>query len=167
MIVQITRFEWRHAELLGVQRQEEAVKRRQRNAHGLDGSNPDRDLLLHILGAAGEFAVAKLLDLYPGFTVNVGKAPDVSNLYVRTRSRPDYEMIIRANDPEGVYVLARTTTPFTVLPTVPPDFEVPGAILASAARRPERRKFHGGRAPAWFVPDQSLAPLCYWGFWKP
>jgi len=105
----------------------------------------------HIEGACGEIAVAKLLGRYWSPSVNTFSAPDIGlNIQVRTRSRHDYELIVREKDePEHAYVLVTGKAP---------AFIVRGYCLGSDARQKEWLQEHGGRPPAWFVPQASLWP---------
>jgi hypothetical protein len=71
---------------------------------------------------------------------------------VRTRSRTDYDLIVReSDDPDQRYIL---------VVGVAPQFDVVGWIVASDARlHPEWRQSHGGREEAWFVPQLALNPI--------
>jgi len=106
----------------------------------------------HILGACGEMAFAKATGLYWEAGVNTFKAGgDVGTVEVRTRSRHDYELIVRDDDPDGrIYFLVTGG---------PERFRLQGWIKSEEARRPEWRKNHGGYQPAYFVPHSALKSL--------
>lgn len=135
---------------IGVQRQLEALTQGRPDAHGFDGSD---GWTKHIEGACGELAAAKVLDLHWGGTVNTFKeGGDVGeHIQVRTRSRLDYDLLVREDDPDdAVFVL--------VVGQVP-TFQVVGWIRGRDAKRPEWVKRYGGRPAAYFVPQVSLHAL--------
>jgi hypothetical protein len=102
----------------------------------------------HIEGACGEIAVAKLLGIFWDGSVNTWKANDLPGLGVRTRSRHDYDLIVRPSDDDHaswVLVTGRC-----------PHYRVHGWITGAAAKRPEFLKNYGGRPAAYFVPASEL-----------
>jgi hypothetical protein len=150
--VVLTPAESMMAAAVGALRHAESLHANRRDAHGLrtdaDGQS------LHILGAAGELAVARVLGRYWGGDVCNFKRADVgASVQVRTRSRPDYDLIVRDDDdPADVFVLVTGT---------PTRLSVHGWIRGGDARRPEWRQTHGGRPAAWFVPQSALHPLAH------
>ena len=116
------------------------------DAHGCDGKE---GWTLHIEGAGGELAVAKLLNIYwDGSVGTFSNGGDVGRLQVRTRSRLDYELIVRPRDrDEDLFVLVVGRIPV---------FHVVGWIRGRDARRPEWLAEHGGRPAAHFVPQDAL-----------
>lgn len=106
----------------------------------------------HIEGAAGEIALAKTLNRHWSAHVNTFKVGgDVGAVQVRTRSRHDYELIVRDEDrDEDWFVLVTGTAP---------AFRVHGYIRGRDAKRPEWRQEHGGFVPAFFVPHEALRAL--------
>ena len=132
----------------GTQRQMHALKDRRTSVFGFEGD----DWGIHIEGACGEIAAAKAMDRYWSASVNTFKVGgDVGQVQVRTRSRHDYELLIRENDrDEDVFVLVTGKIP---------DFYVRGWIVGRDGKRDEWRKAHGGRPPAWFVPHDALHPI--------
>lgn len=165
MIVTLTESEWLQAQLLGALRQSRAEQRGSKDRHGLIRDD-HHGLLLHVLGAAGELAVAQVTNTYPTYSEGVGATQDLGRrIAVRTRSRPYYELIVRRDDADDrVYVLARTTMPFVAVTDTPPEIEVVGAIIGSAAKSPAYQRDWGNRRPAYFVPDAVLAPMCFWSW---
>jgi len=102
----------------------------------------------HILGAKGEIAFRKFIGSSDPLTVNTFRStPDVRNYEVRTRSRDDFDLILRNDDSDHkIYVL------------VVGDgcrFRVVGWLRGSE-KYPHGQKTYGGRPPAWFVPQSAL-----------
>jgi len=104
-----------------------------------------------IEGACGELAVAKLLNIYWDGSVNTFKAPDVGTLQVRTRSRHDYDLIVRPEDSGD--------EKFVLVTGVAPEYVVRGWMLGKDAKRPEFLKTYGNRHPAYFVPQDKLLSI--------
>jgi hypothetical protein len=106
----------------------------------------------HIEGACGEVAAAKLLGRFWSPTVNTFHAPDIAgSIQVRTRSRHDYDLLVRpSDDPVHAYVHVTGRAP---------TFLVWGFIIGEQARRAEWLKRHGGRPAAWFVPKAALGSV--------
>lgn len=107
----------------------------------------------HIEGACGEMAFARAVNRYYGAPLGTYKqgGDGVGNIQVRTRSNHDYDLIVRPGDDLD----AR----FVLVTGLAPDFVVRGWIRGRDAQRPEWIQEHGGRPPAWFVPQGSLLPL--------
>jgi hypothetical protein len=148
--VELTPVERLMACAVGALRQAESLKSQRRDAHGLEDGRDGEDL--HILGAAGELAVARTLGRYWGGDVNSFKRPDIgASVQVRTRSKSDYDLIIRDDDdPKAVFVLVTGRLSRLV---------IHGWIKGEGARRDEWRKTYGNRPAAWFVPQDALMPL--------
>ena len=120
----------------------------------MHGMAPDADMLAyHILGAAGELAVAKFLGRYWGGDVRNFKKADLGqSVQVRTRSKHEYDLIVRHDDnPDDAYVLVTATTHTRL--------RIHGWIYGSEARKDEWLKTYGDRPAAWFVPQSALRPL--------
>lgn len=136
------------AATIGMMRQISAITRSlpERNGHEGPGWNS------HIEGACGELAVAKLLGTHWSGSINTFKlGADVGSLQVRTRSRSDYELIIRDDDKdEDVFVLVTGQCP---------TYDVVGRIVGRNGKKDEWRHAHGGRAAAWFVPHDALESI--------
>jgi hypothetical protein len=137
------------AVMIGAMRHIKALRSGLPDRHGFDGTD---GWTIHIEGAAGEMAVSKALDRYWGAPVNTFKAGgDVGEVQVRTRSRHDYELLVRPDDRDAdvyVHVTGRV-----------PAFRVHGWLSGQEAKRPEYLRAHGGRPPAYFVPTDALHPI--------
>jgi hypothetical protein len=144
--VRLTWYEVAVAAHVGVQRQIEALARKLPDRHGRSAQPGWSD---HIEGACGELACAKVLGVYWNPSVNTFKRDgDVATYEVRTRLRDDYELLVRDDDPsDRNYVLVRGQAPC---------FHVVGWLPGTEAKDPRWRKTHGGREPAFFVPDGDL-----------
>jgi hypothetical protein len=105
---------------------------------------------LHIEGACGELAAAKGLGVFWDGSINTFKRPDLPGVQVRTRSRHEYELIVRDDDAPGARFLLVTGQC--------PRYCVRGWILGADARRDAWRQTHGDREPAYFVPHAALHP---------
>lgn len=125
-----------------------AVNSSRRNAHGLVADSHD-SLQVHVLGALGELAVCRYLGYVGELTVDTYKtAADVGQYEVRTRSRPNYELIVRDDDPnDAVFILVLKDGPV---------FRIKGWIRGRDAKRAEWVQRYGGRPPAYFVPHASM-----------
>ncbi len=131
---------------IGAARQIQSLHQGKPDAHGRGKDNGWTD---HIAGVAGEIACAKALDLYWRPSVNTFKVGgDVGKIQVRTRSRSNYQLIVRDNDDDDAkFVLVRGAIP---------HFDVVGWILGKDAKKDEYSQTHGGRPAAYFVPDEAL-----------
>ena len=148
MQVSLTWYEAAMGAEVGRLRQLSAVKEGLVNRHGFDGGGWTE----HIEGACGEIAVAKHLGVYWGGSVNTFKAPDLDGgLQVRTRSREDYDLIVRPGDSdEDTFVLVTGKCP---------HYTIRGWILGRDAKQEKFRADHGGRPSAYFVPHECLQCL--------
>ncbi len=144
--ITLARHEVELAAGVGVRRQVEALAARRPDRHGYHGED---GWTVHVEGACGELAVARFLGRYwDGSNRTYRSAADVGAVEVRTRSRHDYDLIIREDDAD--------TSAFVLVTGRCPDYWVRGWIRAADARRPEWLQRHGGREPAWFVPPAHL-----------
>lgn len=147
MNVTLASHEMATAAWVGVRRQVEARRKGLPDKHGFDGDGWGS----HIEGAGGEMAVAKALNRYWDGSVNTFRAPDLPGMQVRTRSRHDFELLVRPNDSrDEVFVLVTGQMP---------NYTVHGWIRGHEAMRDEWSKQHGGRPPAYFVPHEALHPI--------
>lgn len=133
---------------IGCLRQIESLARGLPDKHGFSGPGWNN----HIEGALGEIVVAKALGIYWGGTVNTFKnIPDVGKLEVRTRSKNDYDLIVRENDDSNsIYVLVTGQAP---------EFYLVGWIKGHDAKVQKFVQTYGGRPPAYFVPHNALNPI--------
>lgn len=124
-----------------------SLKAGRKDAYGYDGLGWSE----HIEGACGEMALAKCLGIYWDGSVNSFKSEDLPGIQIKTRSREDYELIVRpADSRESAYVLVTGKCP---------SYEIKGWIRGDDAMKDEWLQSHGGRPPAYFVPHLALRPL--------
>lgn len=142
--VTLTWHEAAMASHVGWMRQLAAIKAGKTDSHGYGGLGWSE----HIEGACGEMAVAKRLSVYWDGSINTWKANDLPGLQVRTRSRHDYELIVRPDDDDqAVWVLVTGKCP---------EYRVRGWISGADAKQAEWLAGHGGRPAAYFVPVERL-----------
>ena len=128
-------------------------------AKGLRGRNGgasfgSKALEIHLLGAAGEMAVASHLGmksfLYQATEAERGSC-DLPNIDVKTRSKAAYDLIVQKNEPpEKKYILVTIQDKTTL---------IHGWIYGKEAMQ---EKFWADPAkgrPAYFVPKQNLHPM--------
>lgn len=148
--ITLTEQELEYAAMIGAKRHYESV------IHGRKHNPPlkadDIGLWLHIEGACGELAVAKWSGKYWGGDICTFKAADIGErVQVRTRSKHDYDLIVRDNDNDE--------HAFILVTGVGIDFTLRGWIWGRDAKRPEFLKTYGGRPAAYFVPQSELRPM--------
>jgi hypothetical protein len=121
--VTLTWHEAAMASHVGWMRQLAAIKAGKHDCHGYDGEGWSE----HIEGACGELAVAKILGRYWDGSVNTWKADDLPGLQIRTRSRHDYDLIVRpGDDDQAAWVLVTGRCP---------EYRVRGWITGAEAKR--------------------------------
>jgi hypothetical protein len=139
---------------------EEGMRRQSVNeARGLRGRNGgasfgSKALEIHLLGAAGEMAVASHLGmksfLYQATEAERGSC-DLPGIDVKTRSKASYDLIVQKNEPaEKKYVLVTIQNKTTL---------IHGWIHGGEAMQ---EKFWADPAkgrPAYFVPKEYLHPI--------
>lgn len=149
--MELTQIEAFIASQVGSMRNTKSLAQGNQDAFGLSA---DKDGWgLHIEGAAGEMAAAKALNIYWAGTINTfKKGGDLgARIQIRTRSRRDYELLVRPADrDEDIFVLVTGKSP---------HFEVHGWITGRDAKQADYLKTHGGRDPAYFVPHRALGRL--------
>ena len=113
----------------------------------------DRAWQIHIEGACGELAASKALGVqWPGSVDTFKSGDDVPGGWqIRTRSRMDYELIVRPDDPDDAL--------FLLVLGVAPHYVVKGWITGREAKRKEWSRSYGDRPAAYFVPHDALTPL--------
>lgn len=146
--VDLTSAEVMSAAQLGVMRHTHALFKGSREAAGM----PNDGWGAHIEGAAGEIAVSKYLGVYPGFTLNTYKAPDVSGMDVRVRSEMWHDMkILPSDEDERVFIMVVGRSPV---------FHVVGWIRGRDGKKAEYFKdLPNGRGKAYWVPKADLQPI--------
>ena len=130
------------------QREYSSRNRNLRQAYGASPS-PSKSLMMHFDGVKGEMVAAKSINHHWVPTVNTFSAPDIgSNIQVRTRSRDDYQLIVRNKDADDeIFILVRGKgVTYTVV----------GWVYGHEAKQEKYLKNHGGRPAAYFVPDSEL-----------
>jgi hypothetical protein len=132
---------------VGALRHWEAVRGGMADRHGFDGDGWG----VHIEGALGEIAAAKALNIYWDGSVNTFKADDLAGIQVRTRSRADYELIVRPGDDDGAA--------WVLVTGKHGKYDVRGWIKGDDAKRDEWLAAHGNRPAAYFVPHAALKPI--------
>jgi hypothetical protein len=142
----LTWYELMMAAHVGVRRHVESIRQDRHDRFGFAGDGWGA----HIEGAAGELAVAKATGRYWPGSVDAFDGPDVGGLQVRTRSRADFDLLVRPGDP------ARAI--FVHVVGVAPHYRIVGWIRGGDAKRPEWLARHGDRPPAYFVPQGCLNP---------
>lgn len=133
---------------IGKLRQFESLRKGLPDKHGFEGGGWE----IHVQGACGEMAVAKALGMYYGGSVNTFKTgADVGAFEIRTRSRSDYDLLVRPDDKEDAVFIHVTGQA--------PKFYVHGWLKGSEAKQPQWLQTYGGRDPAYFVPAKYLKPI--------
>jgi hypothetical protein len=136
--------------------------RRQRvnEEKGLRGRNKgawrgDKALEIHLLGAAGEMAVASYLGLkehlFKETEAKRGSEDLPGNIDVKTRSKSRYDLIVQKNeDPRKKYVLVTVERQKTL---------IHGWCYGKDAMKDEYWADYAGGRPAYFVPQSQLRPM--------
>jgi hypothetical protein len=111
-------------------------------------------LTIHLLGAAGEMAVASCLGLkhclYQETEAKRGSC-DLPGIDVKTRSRHSYDLIVQKNEsPNKKFVLVTIQDKKTV---------IHGWIRGKDAMKKEYWSDPAGGRPAYFVPKTALQPM--------
>jgi len=111
-------------------------------------------LTIHLLGAAGEMAVASYLGLkeflYKETEAKRGSC-DLPGIDVKTRSRHSYDLIVQKNEhPDKKFVLVTIENKKTV---------IHGWIRGKDAMKKEYWSDPAGGRPAYFVPKTALMPM--------
>lgn len=147
-VMQLTAHEIFHAALVGVTRQIDNLRN-----HRLDryGASTEEGWRLHIEGACGELAVARYFDRYWSGNLGNLQAPDVGAFQVRTRPRPDGNLILHPSDADD--------EEFVLVTGTAPRFELRGWIRGAEGKRQEFWKDPAGGRPAFFVPASALHPM--------
>lgn len=136
---------------VGTKRNQEAIKLGKKDSFGFNGSQ-EEGLNIHIEGACGEIALAKFMNWFYSGSVNTYKdGGDVGKIQVRTRSRDDYDLIVRKNDKDSdIFVLVTGERP---------SYKIHGWIKAGDAKKEIFLKNYGRRSPAYFVPQEFLLKI--------
>jgi hypothetical protein len=151
MVVKLESYEVDLGTFVGKRRYEESLRMGKKDAYGFNKS-ADVSRMIDVEGACGEVAFAKAMNFYYSGSVNTfKKGGDVGRIQVRTRSRHDYDLLIRNNDNDSsVFVLVTGKIP---------EYIVHGWIYAKECKKKEYLKDYGNRPAAYFVPKSILKPL--------
>jgi hypothetical protein len=147
VVVKLDGSEYLHAMIAGCMRASQNRKLNRRHAHGASAGDSEQ---CHITGAVGEACVAKMLKSY---WLGVGKfrGPDVSNIQVRTRSKPHHSLILHREDSDSdVFVSVYAAEGVG---------EVRGWIYGRDGKREEFWSDPASGRPAFFVPNEALRPI--------
>ena len=118
-------------------------------AHGCKLADAPRR---HLLGAKGEMAVAKGLNLYWSGSVGTFRTGgDVGRLQVRCGSGDDYKLLVRPVD--------RDTDVFVLVVGTGPVFRLAGWSTGRAAKQQIWYRTFDDRPPAFFMPQRFLRPI--------
>lgn len=148
-LVQITPVEFAVASLVGSMR--EISAHRDGRQHVAGGPIED-GIRNHVLGAVGELAVAKALNVFWGGSVNTFKlAGDVGRIEVRHTARHENRLLVREQDPD-----ARA---FVLVTGYPPELVVRGWIWGADAKVDRWAENPGDRGRCYFVPQGELYPI--------
>lgn len=139
---------------------EEGHRRQRVNEEkGLRGRNRgprfgQKALDVHLLGAAGEMAVASFLglkhELYKETEAKRG-SDDLPGIDVKTRSRHSYDLIVQAKeDPSKKFVLVTIEKQRTL---------IHGWCYGGEAMEEKYWADYAGGRPAYFVPQSQLRPM--------
>lgn len=146
--ITLTRPELLLGAQIGSLRHIAAVKDGRRDQHGFTGDGWG----IHIEGALGEIALCKALGIYWPATVNsFGKADALRDVQIRTRSRNDYDLIVRDGD--------KPHERFVLVTGLHGNYMIRGWILGAEAMQPQYRATHGDREEAYFVPAIALSSI--------
>lgn len=151
--VTLTDLEMRFAQLTGKARHDESHGKRRDNIGNT--VTAEHSLKVHMVGAAGEIAAAKVLGLYWCPSIGTFHKADLGrNIQVRTRSHHGYDLVIRDGDcDKDIFVLV-TREPGSRL------FRVGGWLRCDYARAVGRYITRtAGREPCWFVDGANLRPI--------
>jgi hypothetical protein len=154
--VQLSPFEVLHAAQVGIGRAVSAL----RDGRPLEDGRLDLSFERHILGAVGEYAVARATDCC--WRPAVGRLDtligDVGQLQVKATARPGGHLIVRPHDPASfVYVLAIIKQACGLVVTL--MGWVPGSEAKVEAFWRERDLALGVHRPGYWVPQAHLHPM--------
>ena len=106
-------------------------------------------LSAHVVGAVGEMAVAKYMGTWFPFTEGAYKLPDLWDLEIRTRTKDDWDLLVRPNDPDASVYIGVTLAGGEAC--------IQGYIGGNDAKREEWLNDWGNRGrPVYSVPKSAL-----------
>ncbi len=126
-------------------------------AHGAPRNDPNSDapLEVNVIGAKGEVAVARLLDLFPNLSVyhqekQTGGYDLPHKISVRSAQKR-FGLLVRSQDPDDARCIAAVVVENQVL--------ILGWMEAGAAKQEQWLRAPHGRPPCYLVPEKLLLPL--------
>lgn len=148
MEIELEWYEYAMASEIGRLMQLSSIRQGLPDNYGFSGSGWNE----HIEGACGELAVAKALNIYWAGGIDTFSKPDIgANLQVRTRSKDNYDLIVRPKDSdEDIFILVTGKCP---------KYRIRGFVKGADAKQPQWLQDYGGRPPAYFIPPNHLRPL--------
>lgn len=153
-MVMLSPHEMYLASMVGVRRRLASLHAGMSERNGASRHSIAEQWFFNVVGAQGELAAAKALQVYWPASINAKKADAdlLPNIQVRTLERHDYDLIVRADDPDGfAYVLVTGSGP---------QFQVHGWVYGNEAKRAEWLFDRGNRdKPCYWVPQKSLRDL--------
>jgi hypothetical protein len=147
MDVKLEWYEVAMASHVGWLRQVQSVRNNLKNSAGFNGAGWTE----HCEGACGEYAVAKVLGIPWTGTVDTFKSDDLPGIQVRTRSKHNYDLIVRKHDSD--------TAIWILVTGISPNYKVHGWILGADAKKQQWLREYAGRPEAFFVPTSELKPM--------
>ena len=142
------------ASIVGIRRRFTAQTMKYNQRFGGAGNSVAEQWFFDIVGAQGEFAAAKALNVFWAASLAYDKSlPDLfPDWQIRTLANHGYDLIVRDDDiDDHKYVLLTGTGP---------EFQIHGWIYAKDAKRKEWFKDRGGRgSPCYWVPQSELKPI--------
>lgn len=146
-VVLLDWYEVSMASHVGWLRQVHAIKDSRKQSAGMQTAGWTE----HCEGACGEYAAAKCLGLIWTGTVDTFKDDDLPGIQVRTRSKHNYELIVRKHDTDD--------TNWVLVTGVSPRFWVRGWLPGSKAKQSKWLRDYGGGPEAYFIPTSELLPI--------
>lgn len=150
MRITLTPGEYQHAAYAGFVRQVQNICAGRTDAHAYTGGGYD----IHVLGAVGEFVVARALGRFwagPGALRAADVGMGAGGLQVRTSHRPDARLIVHPGDPnDDVFVLVTGTAL---------AYTISGWLLGRDAKQRAYWTDPAGGRPAYFVPRAALRSI--------
>jgi hypothetical protein len=152
--VTLTREEFIRAFDVGTRRRAEAIWRGYQERYGLDREKVALATYYNQVGAAGELAVAKVVNQHWHANTEYQRGlADVGEIVeVRTLADPDYDLSVRKPDPDD--------HAFVLVTGEPPTLTIHGWILGADAKKREDRFFsRGGRDKIFWIEQRDLRPI--------
>ena len=148
--VKLTRIEIQVASFVGKMRYDESRKKGIKDIRCC--SKDKRPEFTDIIGAIGEQAAAKHLNIYWHCGINEFGDPDVGPYHVRSVSKSSGELVIRPWNVYGIYI--------HVVVESKSNIRITGWLYSHEAKKDEYWEDRGNqKKPAWFVPQGALRDI--------